>query len=112
AIKGFLDGTVDARTAAMFEPYVGGGTGIPFWEQDDLNKTVALYDKEGFQVLLHAIGDKAIHMALDAFEYAEKTNGTSGRRPGIEHVEVPTLSGVLERVQRHMNRFVADGVQQ
>jgi len=58
AIKGFLDGTVDAKTAAMFDPYVGGGTGIPFWNQDDLNETVALYDKEGFQVLLHAIGDK------------------------------------------------------
>ncbi len=92
AIKGFLDGTVDARTAAMFEPYVGGGTGIPFWDQDQLNATVALYDKEGFQVMLHAIGDKAIDMALNAFEYAEKTNGTSGRRHRIEHVEVPRLA--------------------
>ncbi len=92
SIKGFLDGTVDARTAAMFEPYVGGGTGIPFWEQDDLNKTVALYDKEGFQVLLHAIGDKAINMALNSFEYAAKTNGTTGRRHRVEHGEVPRLS--------------------
>jgi hypothetical protein len=92
AIKGVLDGTVDARTAAMFEPYVGGGSGIPFWEQDDLNKTVALYDKEGFQVLLHAIGDKAIHMALNAFEYAAKANGTTGRRHRVEHAEVPLLS--------------------
>ena len=92
AVKGVLDGTVDARTAAMFEPYVGGGTGIPFWEQDDLNKTVALYDKEGFQVLLHAIGDKAINMALSAFEFAAKTNGTSGRRHRVEHAEVPRLS--------------------
>ena len=92
AIKGVLDGTVDARTAAMFEPYVGGGTGIPFWEQEDLNKTVALYDKEGFQILLHAIGDKAINMALNAFEYAAKRNGTAGRRHRIEHVEVPLLS--------------------
>jgi len=92
AVKGVLDGTVDARTAAMYEPYVGGGTGIPFWEQDDLNKTVALYDKEGFQVMLHAIGDKAINMALNAFEYAAKTNGTTGRRHRIEHAEVPLLS--------------------
>ncbi len=92
AIKGMLDGTVDAKTAAMFEPYVGGGTGIPFWEQEDLNKTVALYDQEGFQVLLHAIGDKAINMALNAFEYAEKTNGTTGRRHRVEHAEVPRLS--------------------
>ena len=92
SIKGFLDGTVDARTAAMFEPYVGGGTGIPFWEQDDLNKTVALYDKEGFQILLHAIGDKAINMALNSFEYAAKTNGTKGRRHRVEHGEVPRLA--------------------
>ena len=92
AVKGVLDGTVDARTAAMFDPYVGGGTGIPFWEQDDLNKTVALYDKEGFQVLLHAIGDKAINMALNAFEYAAKINGTTGRRHRVEHAEVPLLS--------------------
>lgn len=92
AVKGVLDGTVDAKTAAMFEPYIGGGTGIPFWEQDDLNKTVALLDKEGFQVLLHAIGDKAIHMALDSFEYAAKTNGTTGRRHRVEHAEVPLLS--------------------
>jgi predicted amidohydrolase YtcJ len=92
SVKGVLDGTVDARTAAMFEPYVGGGTGIPFWEQDDLNKTVALYDREGFQVLLHAIGDKAINMALNAFEYAAKMNKTNGHRHRIEHVEVPLLS--------------------
>jgi predicted amidohydrolase YtcJ len=92
AIKGVLDGTVDARTAAMFEPYVGGGTGLPFWEQEDLDKTVALYDKEGFQVILHAIGDKAINMALNAFEYAAKTNGTKGRRHRVEHAEVPLLS--------------------
>jgi predicted amidohydrolase YtcJ len=92
AVKGMLDGTVDAKTAAMFEPYVGGGTGIPFWEQDDLNKTVALYDKEGFQVLLHAIGDKAVNMALNAFEYATKTNGTTDRRHRVEHIEVPRLS--------------------
>jgi len=92
AVKGVLDGTVDARTAVMFEPYVGGGTGIPFWEQDDLNRTVALYDQEGFQVLLHAIGDKAINMALNAFEYAAKANGTTGRRHRVEHAEVPLLS--------------------
>ncbi len=92
AIKGFLDGTIDAKTAAMFEPYVGGGTGIPFWDQDDLNQMVALYDREGFQIMLHAIGDKAIHMALDAYEYAARTNGTSGRRHRIEHAELPRLT--------------------
>ncbi len=98
-IKGFVDGTVDAKTAAMVEPYVGGGTGIPFWDQDQLNETVALYDREGYQVLLHAIGDKAIHMALDAYEHAARANGTSGRRHRIEHVEVPLLADLSRFAQ-------------
>jgi predicted amidohydrolase YtcJ len=91
--KGMLDGTVDARTAAMFEPYVGTkDTGIPMWKQEELNRSVAIYDRAGFQVMLHAIGDKAIHMALDAFEMAARENKSSGRRHRVEHIEVPAAS--------------------
>jgi predicted amidohydrolase YtcJ len=92
SIKGVLDGTVDAMTALMDEPYVGTNiSGIPFWETNELNQTVALYDKLGFQVMLHAIGDKAITQALDSFAYAAKVNGTTGLRHRIEHAEVPQL---------------------
>ena len=89
--KGMLDGTVDAKTAAMLEPYVGAGTetGIPMWHQDDLDRTVARYDRAGLQIFLHAIGDKAIRMALDAYESAAHANHTTGRRHRIEHLEVP-----------------------
>lgn len=89
--KGVLDGTVDAKTAAMLEPYVGAGseTGIPMWPADVLNRTVARYDSAGLQVLLHAIGDRAIRMALDAFEAAARRNHTTGRRHRVEHMEVP-----------------------
>ena len=90
--KGMLDGTVDAKTAAMLEPYTGAGTetGIPMWKQDALNRTVARYDSAGLQVLLHAIGDRAIRMALDAFESAATRNHTTGRRHRVEHMEVPS----------------------
>jgi predicted amidohydrolase YtcJ len=87
--KGMLDGTIDGRTAAMLEPYVGGGTGTPNYSQAELNTAVARYDSEGFQIMLHAIGDRAIRMALDAYENAAKLNGTSGRRHRVEHIEVP-----------------------
>jgi predicted amidohydrolase YtcJ len=90
--KGILDGTVDAGTAVMYEPYTNGVTGIPFWSQEELNRAVTLYDREGLQVMLHAIGDQAIHMALDAFEYSAKGNGTSGKRHRVEHIEVPLLA--------------------
>lgn len=93
--KGMLDGTVDAHTAAMFESYTGStDTGLPMWAQSDLNRVVAAYDKAGLQVQLHAIGDRAIRMALDAFERAATDNGTTGRRHRIEHIEVPALADV------------------
>ncbi len=90
--KGMLDGTVDAKTAAMLEPYVGGGEGLPFWEQKALNDAVVAYDKAGLQIELHAIGDRAVRMALDAYEHAARVNGPRDRRHRIEHIEVPALS--------------------
>jgi len=94
AVKGFVDGVVESKTAAMLEPYPGGGTGELNWTSDDLDRTVALYDREGFQVFLHAIGDKAIRMALDAYERAAHANGTSGRRHRVEHIEAPTRADI------------------
>jgi len=91
--KGMLDGTVDALTAAMFEPYEGTRErGLPMWEQDELNRMVAKYDSAGIQVELHAIGDRAIRMALDAYQFAARVNRTTGRRHRIEHIEVPALA--------------------
>jgi predicted amidohydrolase YtcJ len=90
--KGMIDGTVDAKTAFMLEPYVGGGNGTPFLSQDDLNRTVAAYDRAGIQVALHAIGDGAIRMALDAYEHAAKVNGRRDSRHRVEHVEVPAAA--------------------
>jgi predicted amidohydrolase YtcJ len=93
SIKGMLDGAIDAQTAAMHAPYSGTETsGLSFWDPKELNETVALYDRLGFQVLLHAIGDKAISEALDAFAYAASANDTIGRRHRVEHVEVPVLA--------------------
>jgi predicted amidohydrolase YtcJ len=102
AVKGFVDGVVEAKTAAMFEPYPGGGTGIPNWTQEELDRAVAAYDEAGWQVMLHAIGDRGIDMALTAFEHAARANGTTGRRHRVEHVEVPRTAD--------LPRFKADGV--
>lgn len=90
--KGLIDGTVDGYTAAMLEPYADrDDRGLPMFTDDELKSTVAAYDRAGLQVQLHAIGDRAIRMALDAYAHAAQVNGTSGRRHRIEHVEVPTL---------------------
>jgi predicted amidohydrolase YtcJ len=89
--KGMLDGTVDAQTAAMLEPYAGtDATGLPFWSAPVLNRGVVRYDSAGLQVELHAIGDKAVRMALDAYAQARKVNGVRDSRHRVEHVEVPS----------------------
>jgi len=102
AVKGYVDGVVEAKTAAMFEPYVGGGSGLPEWTQEELDRAVAAYDKAGWQVMLHAIGDRGIDMALTAFERAARANGTTGRRHRVEHIEVPRTAD--------LPRFKAGGI--
>jgi len=102
AVKGFVDGVVEAETAAMFDPYPGGGRGEANFTQEELDRVVAAYDREGWQVMLHAIGDRAIDMALSSFEHAARTNHSAGRRHRVEHIEVPRFED--------LPRFAADGV--
>jgi predicted amidohydrolase YtcJ len=87
AIKGYVDGVVEAKTAAMLEPYPDGGTGLPNWTPAALTAAVVAADKSGLQVWLHAIGDGGVRMALDAHEAALRANGRADRRGRIEHIE-------------------------
>lgn len=75
-LKGFMDGSLGSRTAAMKQPYTDdpGNSGLPQFTQADLNKMAAEREAKGFQLGFHAIGDKATEMALNAYEYACKAN--------------------------------------
>ena len=92
AVKLTVDGVIEAHTAAMIEPYANkpATSGLPTYTQEELNRVVALLDARGWQILIHAIGDKGVRMALDAFDHAARTNPAPprGRRHRIEHVEV------------------------
>jgi predicted amidohydrolase YtcJ len=90
AVKIFADGVIEARTAALLEPYVGtdGDRGKANVEPDVFNPLVAALDREGFQVHVHAIGDRAIRNALDAFEFARSKNGSRDSRHHIAHIEL------------------------
>ena len=89
-VKTWLDGTIDARTALMREEYVGGGQGESNWTQADLNHAVAVLDRAGVQVMLHATGDGAVEMALQSFEHTQRQNGKRDARFRIEHIDIPT----------------------
>ncbi|MDR6905325.1 putative amidohydrolase YtcJ [Agromyces sp. 3263] len=86
-IKLVLDGVIDACTAAMRHPYADGSNAEPIWPLDALKPVVAAADAAGLQVALHAIGDLASDVALDALEHAAAVNGERPRRHRIEHLE-------------------------
>jgi predicted amidohydrolase YtcJ len=90
AVKAYVDGVIEARTAAMLAPYDNDpaqGRGLPNWEPLALNAAVTAADRAGLQVWLHAIGDRGVRMALDAHEAAARANGPRDRRGRIEHIE-------------------------
>ncbi|WP_245976365.1 amidohydrolase [Amycolatopsis palatopharyngis] len=86
-VKFVVDGVIDGCTATMLEPYADGSNAEPIWDLDALAPAVAAADAAGLQVALHAIGDKATRIALDALEHASRVNGARPRRHRIEHLE-------------------------
>jgi predicted amidohydrolase YtcJ len=88
-VKTMLDGVVEAHTAAMLAPYTDDPTqsGKLFWDPDKYKATIANLDARGLQIFTHAIGDKAVRLALDAYQNAAAVNHTKDARPRIEHIE-------------------------
>ena len=90
AVKIFADGVIETGTAALLEPYLdrGDSRGELNFEPERLAKFVTSLDREGFQVHIHAIGDRAIRVSLDAHEAAQKSNGRRDARHHIAHLEL------------------------
>jgi predicted amidohydrolase YtcJ len=92
-VKAFADGVIESGTAVMLTPYEGmtagqpGAAGYPQWEPGELAEAVRVADRRGWQVQVHAIGDGAVRLALDAFKQASAANGLRDRRHRIEHIE-------------------------
>jgi predicted amidohydrolase YtcJ len=89
-LKGFMDGSLGSRTAAMLAPYNDDpkNAGIPRYEQDKLDPAAAERASAGFQLGFHAIGDRGARMALDAFAYAIQKSNKKNLRFRIEHDQV------------------------
>jgi predicted amidohydrolase YtcJ len=90
SVKIMQDGIIENLTAGMIEPYLGvdGRRGLSFVDPELLKRAVTRLDAEGFQVHIHAIGDRAVREALDAFEAARGANGPNDHRHHIAHLQV------------------------
>lgn len=105
-LKGFMDGSLGSKTAALLEPYSDDpkNSGIPQYDVAKLNAMTKERVLAGYQVGFHAIGDKGVQMALDAFAEAEKAakdgkvkaaDGGTDYRLRVEHAQVTTPQQIL-----------------
>jgi predicted amidohydrolase YtcJ len=94
SVKIMQDGVCENFTAAMLSPYLDGhghqtqGRGTSFFDPAELNEAVTAIDARGFQVHIHAIGDRAVREALDAIAAARAANGSTTGRHHIAHLQV------------------------
>lgn len=88
-LKGFVDGSLGSHTAAFHHAYSdkAGDTGYFINDQKDLYEWISGADKAGYHIMIHAIGDKAIHTLLNIYERVIKENGEKDRRLRIEHAQ-------------------------
>ena len=104
AVKGFADGSIGSRTAALLKPYSDepdnrGILSAEMHPPEAMRERLMQADAAGLQLRVHAIGDRAISMVLDMFEAIEKANGYHDQRMTIEHAQ-HTAPDDLERFAR------------
>jgi predicted amidohydrolase YtcJ len=95
-LKAFADGSMGSGTTLMFEPYNDepSTSGLAMWPYEELEKMVLTADKMGFQIGIHAIGDKGNNWVLNAFEKAIEVNGRRDSRHRDEHTQTLQSSDI------------------
>ena len=105
-LKGFMDGSLGSKTAALLEPYSDDAknSGLPQYRPAKLNAMTRERVLAGYQIGFHAIGDRGVQMALDAFDEAERAarekgvkavDGGQNLRLRIEHAQVTTPQQIV-----------------
>lgn len=104
AVKFYQDGVIEAGTAALLQPYLNrkGEAGELNNQPEDFAQRLTALDRDGFQIHVHAIGDRGIRTTLDALAAVRRTNGPRDARPIIAHLELIDSADIP--------RFRAEGV--
>lgn len=97
-LKLLVDGSLGARTALLVDSYNDDPTtkGVLVYAQNELNDLVLTAHKNNMQVAIHAIGDKAMYIALDSIKYAKEYFNREESRHGIVHCQI-TDDKILDR---------------
>jgi predicted amidohydrolase YtcJ len=115
AMKLFADGSLVGRTAALHDDYAGPGAGRGYLQADaaQLQATIIVAHRSGWQVATHAIGDRAIDVALEAYAHALAQFPRPDPRHRIEHFAVAqprqvALAAKLGVIAVPQGRFAAE----
>ncbi|MBL0742506.1 amidohydrolase [Chryseolinea lacunae] len=103
-LKEFVDGSLGSHTAAFFKPFndTPKDSGFFVIAQADLHRRIKSADSAGLQVMVHAIGDKAINTLLNTFATIEKENGVRDRRFRIEHAQHIAPADIKRFAEQHI----------
>ena len=95
-VKFFADGVIESNTAAMLAPYSNdpSTSGPARYDSGALDSMVDRVDAAGFQIYIHAIGDRGVRMSLDALEKAMRARPGRDRRHRLEHIETIDASDI------------------
>ncbi len=103
-LKLLLDGSLGANTAYLQEDYadIPGEKGMPLYTQEELDHMVLTAHQEGMQIAMHAIGDGAVQMGLNAYAKAQSAYPRPDTRHGIVHCQLTTAD--------QLNQFREQGI--
>ncbi len=106
AVKSFADGSLGSSTAWFFDGYEdepeNKGLASGILNDKELKKLVFVADNNNIQLIIHAIGDRAVHEVINLFEETDKINGKKKRRNRIEHCQ--------HIAEKDFNRFTENGI--
>lgn len=117
--KIIADGAIGGQTAAIKEPYIGTDNyGILYYDQSELNNMVTQLDESGYQIAIHAIGDRAVEQVVNAYAKVIDPQKGNFKRYRMEHGSVQKLDlirkmadlNISVAVQPHALVELGDGV--
>ena len=108
-MKFMLDGSIGGRTAALAEPYENDtNRGILYNDVDEVSPYMTKALQAGLRVAIHGIGERAIEVAIQAFERSQEVMDITEMRNRIEHCALPT-DDHLERIKK-LNLIAASSI--
>lgn len=100
-LKLYLDGSFGARTACMFEPFTDAPETCGFCviEEEDIYDKMKIAHNKNFQIIIHAIGDKANRIAMDMYKKLLKEFPRNNHRHRIEHASILTKDVISDMAE-------------